>query len=288
MTWQAEVLAVGEAASPAGALTMRINDIELTILVKGRPITEYPHNDQVFVEGRAGSEYELEVRNHSSGRIEAVLSVDGLSVLDGKLAGAHSRGYLISSRDSVRVPGWTLDMTKVAKFAFAGKQDSYATQMTGDSRNNGVIGVMAYREKIVYFPNIYCSTHDMMRSATNMESDSFRGIAPSGYQGGIITPQSVRGIERSNSVGSNASISQDSFQQSLGTAFGEAQGFATRTVAFERAGVICVMVVGYDSLKGLRSRGIPITNRRRHVAQAQPNAFPGMHTGCIPPPTWNG
>ena len=132
---------------------MKHNNVELSLLIKGRPITEYHHRGQVFVEGRDSSEYEVEIRNNSNVRIEAVLSVDGLSVIDGKPAGNQSSGYLIEANKSIRIPGWTLDNANVAKFAFAGKQESYATQMSGDSRNNGVIGVMAFSEK--YTPPVY-------------------------------------------------------------------------------------------------------------------------------------
>lgn len=132
---------------------MKHNNVELNILIKGRPISEYHHRGQVFIEGRDSSEYEVEIRNNSSVRIEAVLSVDGLSVIDGKPAGTQSSGYLIEANKSIRIPGWTLDNANVAKFAFAGKQESYATQMSGESRNNGVIGVMAFAEK--YTPPVY-------------------------------------------------------------------------------------------------------------------------------------
>ncbi len=269
--------------------------IELTVLVKGRPITEYQHAEHVFVEGRAGSEYELEVRNHTNQRIEAVLSVDGLSVIDGKLAGAHSRGYLIGPRDVIRIPGWTLDASKVAKFAFAGKQASYATQMTGDARNNGVIGVMAYREKIDYMPYIFCSTglHGIPIS------DSWNGspgVSASTWDSASrgIAPTSSAKMSRSMSSNSASAETKTSggmphnvmAQQSLGTAFGESQTFTTSLVTFQRGGVICTMVIGYDEKRGLRSRGIAMP-RKRHVVQTEPQAFPAM-AACQPPPGWRG
>ena len=136
---------------------MILNQVEMTVHVKGRPITEYNHRGQTFVEGRDGSEYEIEIRNRTAGRIEAVLSVDGLSVIDGKPAGASSSGYMIDAGQTVLIPGWKLDDSTVAKFAFAGKGESYATKMTGDSRNNGVIGVMAFSEKYVAPKNYYGS-----------------------------------------------------------------------------------------------------------------------------------
>lgn len=127
---------------------MRYNDIELNLLVKGRPITEFPHRGQVFVEGRAGSEYEIEVRNTTAFRVEAVITVDGLSVTDGKPGSEKSSGYLIEPHGTIRIPGWKVDGGTAAKFAFSGRKGgSYAAQMTGTARNDGVIGVLVYREE---------------------------------------------------------------------------------------------------------------------------------------------
>lgn len=285
---------------------MRLNDIELTIFVKNRPITEYPLLEQMFVEGRAGSEYEIEVRNHTLQRIEAVISVDGLSVLDGKPAGAASRGYLVGACNTLRIPGWTLNTQSVAKFTFAGKQASYVGQMTGDTRNTGVIGLMAYREKINYhLQSILCSAGSSYPYSTpmynsqrgteisNQREKLSRGIAPQSQQSSSL------GIAPSYNAASNASSSEcktsggvihdgmittNYVEQSLGTAFGGAQSFATTTVRFERDGVICTMVMGYDEKRGLKARGIRFERRRKSAAM--PQAFPGI--GCSPPPGWQG
>ena len=125
------------------------NQYEIRVLVKGRPITEYPHNGQTFVEGRDGSNFEIEFKNNTPTRVEAVLSVDGLSVIDGKEAGPQSSGYVVDGNSTVRIPGWKLTDEQVAAFVFAGKKGSYATQMTGSARNNGVIGALVFKEKPV-------------------------------------------------------------------------------------------------------------------------------------------
>jgi hypothetical protein len=126
---------------------MRYNNIDITVLVRDRAITEYPHNGQTFIEGREGSAYEVKVTNHNNHRVEAVVSVDGLSVIDGKDAGPQSSGYLLDAGESVVIPGWKLNDAQVAAFEFAGKSGSYAAQSTGTARNTGVIGVMAFRER---------------------------------------------------------------------------------------------------------------------------------------------
>lgn len=155
---------------------MRYNNIEMHVLVKGKAITEYPHMGQVFVEGRNGSDFEIEIRNNNSFSVEAVLAVDGLSVIDGKDAGERSSGYLIEANSSIRIPGWKLNDEQVAAFKFAGKGQSYAAQSTGSARNTGVIGVLAYAEK----PRVQTYTGQTML---------FGGVVPSvpwsgGYVGG--------------------------------------------------------------------------------------------------------
>ncbi len=61
------------------------NNVELRLLIKGRPAQEFFHNGNTFLEGREGSNFEVEVINRNPFRIEAVISVDGLSVVDGSL-----------------------------------------------------------------------------------------------------------------------------------------------------------------------------------------------------------
>ena len=125
------------------------DNVTLRVLVKGRAIQEYPHEGSTYVEGRQGSAYALQICNNNPHRIEAVISVDGLSVIDGKEAGLHSTGYVIEAFRTVTIPGWKLNGTEAAAFEFGAKDDAYATGVTGSSRNTGVIGVMAFREQSV-------------------------------------------------------------------------------------------------------------------------------------------
>jgi hypothetical protein len=125
---------------------MQKSNVEIRVLIKGKPIQEYYHNGGNFVEGREGSPFELELINRNPFRVEAVVSVDGLSVIDGKEAGVHSSGYLVEGGDTLRIPGWKLNDEAIAKFVFSGKGQSYSTAMTGSASNNGVIGAMVFAE----------------------------------------------------------------------------------------------------------------------------------------------
>ena len=249
---------------------MKLNGIELQILVRGRPITQYAHGwpEQIFVEGREGSEYEIEIRNTTAGRIEAVVSVDGLSVIDGKEAGSASTGYLLNPYETVRIPGWRLDGAQVAKFAFSGKQKSYATQMTGDARNNGVIGVMAFREArpiLNYAPISY---------------DMFRGLTPQNVPSWTTCSSTIAPSSADTTfVGASMNMPQNS----LGTAFGEAVSFTTHQVTFSRGAAFATLIIRYDNKTGLKQRGI-IVGRPKH--RHEPQAFPAM--GCVPPSGWVG
>lgn len=127
---------------------MLYNNVELKILIKGKPITEYTHRGLTYVEGRESSEYELELKNNHSTRVEVIISVDGLSIIDGKFAGPESTGYVLNAYQKAVIPGWMVDQGTAAKFKFGAKEGSYSTGVSGgSSANNGVIGMMVYSEK---------------------------------------------------------------------------------------------------------------------------------------------
>ena len=232
--------------------------------MKGRPITEYPHNGQTFIEGRPGSEYEIELRNRTVGRVEAILSVDGLSIIDGQPAGTQSRGYMINARDVLRIPGWTLNTAAVAKFAFASQQSSYAAQVGQDTRNVGVIGAMVFNEKWVT-PNLSAyNTWSLTSPIRGMSINSSGGT----FNSATIQPQAETYCAQSMS----SSTASDA-GGSIGTAFGPAQTFATKEVSFQRGELLATLLCYYDDRRGLKARGINLTR------------YP---TACAPsvPPHW--
>src|SRR5204863_536872 len=80
-------------------------------------------------------------------RIEAVVSVDGRDVIDGKPADWHgNRGYLVPAWSSVDIDGWRLSQREAAAFRFSTVSDSYAAK-TGNAREVGVIGVAIFPER---------------------------------------------------------------------------------------------------------------------------------------------
>lgn len=127
--------------SPAGSLvTVELRD------QSGRLLPGVTVGDRWFVIGEQGRRYSILVRNRTSFRIEVVLSVDGLDVLDGRAASFSKRGYVVPPRGSVSVEGFRRSTDAVAAFRFSSVRGSYANQKYGQTRNVGVIGVAIFNE----------------------------------------------------------------------------------------------------------------------------------------------
>lgn len=100
-----------------------------------------------FVVGERGERYEIVVRNETDERVEVVLSVDGLDVIDGRSASYRKNGYVVYSGDTLVVDGFRTSSSTVAAFRFSSVDRSYAALKHGDTRNVGVIGVAAFTER---------------------------------------------------------------------------------------------------------------------------------------------
>jgi len=100
-----------------------------------------------FVVGKQGSDYSILLKNRCKSRLEVVLSVDGLDVIDGKTASFAKRGYVIAPDETLEVKGWRTGPETVARFQFSSVAGSYANLSTGEHRNVGVIGLAVFTEK---------------------------------------------------------------------------------------------------------------------------------------------
>jgi hypothetical protein len=100
-----------------------------------------------FVVGRKGHDYSILVRNVSQSRVEIVLSVDGLDVMDGKAASFKKRGYILAPGEEIEVEGFRTSYDQVAKFEFSSVAASYSNLRHGTARDVGVIGLAVFAEK---------------------------------------------------------------------------------------------------------------------------------------------
>ena len=102
--------------------------------------------DRWFVIGEQGRRYSIVVRNKTAMRLEAVLSVDGLDVLDGRPASVRKRGYLVAPHRQLVVDGFRQSTEAVAAFRFGPVRESYAHEKYGNTQHVGVIGLAIFNE----------------------------------------------------------------------------------------------------------------------------------------------
>lgn len=126
-----------------GVVSMGLKDGD-----SGRFLTGFESAGRDYVVGEAGQRYVIVVQNNSSLRLEVVVSVDGLDVVDGKPAGFGKRGYLIEPQGTLEVDGFRQSESAVAAFRFGSVRNSYAANnKKGDARNVGVIGLALFHER---------------------------------------------------------------------------------------------------------------------------------------------
>ena len=109
----------------------------------GHPLPAFFAGGRTYAIGEAGQRYTVVVTNETGMRVEAVASVDGLDVLDGKAASFGKRGYLVPAGGSVEIDGFRRTSDQVAAFRFGSVRDSYAAR-TGTDRNVGIVGVAIF------------------------------------------------------------------------------------------------------------------------------------------------
>jgi hypothetical protein len=135
----------GSAHASRNVITVRLLDSS------GRPLEGFTSGGNTYVVGNAGDRYTIQIRNSSNVRFEAVTTVDGLDVINGRTGSFSSRGYIVNPQSTVEIDGWRRSTDTVAAFRFGAVGDSYAGKK-GDDRNVGVIGVALFEERGAAFP----------------------------------------------------------------------------------------------------------------------------------------
>jgi hypothetical protein len=123
-----------------GAITVSLRD------ANGDPLDAMRVGDRTYVAGAEGERYTIVISNHSPRRFEAVATVDGLDVINGRTGTFVNRGYILQPRATLEIDGFRQSEDAVAAFRFAKVRDSYAAQR-GSARNVGVIGIAFFAER---------------------------------------------------------------------------------------------------------------------------------------------
>jgi len=128
---------------------------DVNVLVNGNRCKQYFHKGRIFIEAKEGSEYVVEIKNNSWEKVLAVVSVDGLNVIDGEAAEDTGAGYVMDRYTAQKLYGFQYSTDKVATFKFgalgakdaAGNPLGYAASKgDGSEKNAGVIGVRIWDE----------------------------------------------------------------------------------------------------------------------------------------------
>jgi hypothetical protein len=140
------------ALSVAPARLRAPYDVQI-LRADGEALPTYGQRDRFYVQGSANERYVIRITNPTERRIEAVVSVDGLDVIDGENGDLRKRGYVVPPFGETRIEGFRTSQADVATFRFSSVGGSYAGQK-GKARNVGVIAVALFEEKAEPQPEI--------------------------------------------------------------------------------------------------------------------------------------
>jgi hypothetical protein len=238
---------------------------EAQILVDGAPAPTFWHEGESYVLGHTGQRYVIRVLNHSSQRIEAVVTVDGRDVVDGKNGDfQHKRGYMVPAWGQVDIDGWRLSESQAAAFRFSSVAESYAAR-TGNAREVGVIGVAVFPERI-YRPRPVvvpappcCMDHYRKDDLGGIgQAEDRAAPAPAATAQASEPAGSLSKGSRKAAVSANVASRE---RPGLGTEFGEAVASNIQEVEFPRANAnvpSVILGVRYNDRDGLLAMGVNV------------------------------
>src|SRR5438552_6740299 len=230
-----------------GILPQTQASVEIVDRSEGRVLPMYWHQGRRYVVGKPGNEYTIRVRNGGSGRVLAVMSVDGVNVITGDTASPQQSGYVLAPYESADIAGWRKDMSRTAAFYFTALADSYAAR-TGRPDNVGVIGVAVFRERPR--PIAYGSIAKPLDRAESAEPSA-----------GASKPAAP--------LADNAQA-----KSQLGTGHGRNESSYAQYTTFERASDTPneTLALYYDSYENLLAQGVPVGTPP--IARYRPEPFP--------------
>jgi hypothetical protein len=125
--------------------------IKVNILVNGKPIKKLNDGFRTWVEAHNNSKYSIEIINDSFKKRLAVVSVDGINVINGELADINSKvGYIVNANSKIIIDGWRISQEIVKEFIFTfNKNNSFSAKLGNGKENLGVIGIAIFDEQPV-------------------------------------------------------------------------------------------------------------------------------------------
>jgi hypothetical protein len=275
-------------ASQSPALRADEGGYALEVLVDGAPARSFDFSGETYVLGESGHRYVLRIRNRTARRVEAVVSVDGLDVIDGKPGDfAHKRGYLVDAYGYVDVDGWRISTREAAAFRFAPIADSYAAK-SGSAREVGVIGVAVFPERRAAPPRAWVAPEPRASDAAPARLGMSESKARSNLEAEVQPPSAAAPSDAASSRGAEAARKRSG----LGTEFGEAVSSQIHEVSFVRANATRPSVVlgaRYNDRAGLYALGIDVDGCEEPsdlALRRSANPFPVQRRFARPPSDW--
>ena len=128
-------------------VTRPYTNVEVDVLVNGRPLAEYYARGRTYIEALQGAEYEVRLRNSSPDRVAVALSVDGLNTIDARHTSAwNASKWVIEPYQTITISGWQMSSDRERRFYFTNERDSYGAKL-GQTANLGVISAVVFRER---------------------------------------------------------------------------------------------------------------------------------------------
>lgn len=268
------------AIAPVPALA----EVEVFDRSSGRRLTVHWHEGRRYVAGTPGSRYAVVVRNHSGGRLLAVIAVDGINAVSGETAAWQQGGYVLWPGQRYEVRGWRKSTERIAAFEFTALGESYAAR-TGRPQDVGVIGVALFREapapsaSIAPAPPPHHTNEHASRRARERGEAAAAGDAPAADGAGSAGSADGAREQRAKSIAGVPSAPS----APLGTGHGRSESSQVTYTDFVRASAAPeqLIVIHYDSRANLVARGILPADS---IAQRPPpRPFPGSG-GFVPDP----
>lgn len=261
----ASVLAMA-VTSPASSRPDSMASVDIYDRNAGTSLPVYRHRGTRYVAGQPGNEYAIRIRNHTGGRVLAVVSVDGVNVVTGDTASPEQSGYVLEPGGYVNIQGWRKDLNRTAAFYFADPGDSYAAR-TGRPRDLGVIGVALFREREPERPAVLSRE---------------RGPAAAGVP--APAEAAAAGEPKARAESSSADYATAAQLPLLGTGHGRGEYSPVERVAFERASSRPdeIVSIRYERRETLVAMGV-LPEPRHRPRPRHPDPFPGT-LGFVPDP----
>jgi hypothetical protein len=261
--------------------------VELQLLVNGRPVTTYGRGGRTFVEGREGAEFSLRVRNNTASRVEAVVSVDGRSVVDGEPATPLSTGYIIPAYGAYEIPGWRMSAEACAKFIFKKPGESYAAKSGSPTADTGVIGLMAWSEKAAPTPLIIqthyhppCPFYTPLPFPPSPLSPWYPGptLGVESRSANLSATSATDCVVTAYNC--SAPVAESAPEFKLGTGWGDKVQDAVSYSSFTRGELLVEREIYYSDAASLRAVGVELD---KPVALPATGSFPSAFKFCRPP-----